>query len=289
MAGAFHAAGFAPWDVSMSDLEEGRANLDRFRGVAFVGGFSFADVLDSAKGWAGSILFSAEVRGQFEAFLARENTFTLGVCNGCQLMALLGMVPFPGEGRGLATIQDGKVAAQAASSGAGGELLGVVESGFGLPPSQQPRFVHNTSRRFESRFSTVSVGASPSVMLKGMEGSRMGVHVAHGEGRAFFPDAGVLDRIEKAGLAPLRYVDDAGTTTETYPLNPNGSPHGIAGLCSPCGRHLAMMPHPERCFQKWQWPWMPQEWKSEMDASPWLRMFQNAREWCDATRFPKSL
>ena len=118
------------------------------------------------------------------------------------------------------------------------------------------------------------------MMLRGMENSRLGVWVAHGEGRVFFPDPAILDRIRAQSVAPIRYVDDTGSIAENYPSNPNGSPAGIAALCSPDGRHLAMMPHPERTFLNWQWAWMPQDWKRDLQASPWLRMFQNARKWC---------
>ncbi len=246
MAAAFSAAGFEPWDVTMSDLLAGRITLDGFRGLAAVGGFSYADVLDSAKGWAGVIRFHGGIRRQFEAFVEREDTFTLGVCNGCQLFALLGLVPW----RGLA-----------------GE--------------RQPRFVHNASGRFESRFATVRIEHSPALMLRGMEGSVLGIWLQHGEGRAHFPDPEILREVEARRLVPLRYADDDGEPTEAYPFNPNGSPHGIAGLVSPDGRHLAIMPHPERTFLPWQWAWMPPPWRRTLTASPWLRMFQNAREWCD--------
>ena len=247
MASAFHAAGFEAWDVTMSDLRSGRIELDCFRGVVFVGGFSFADVLDSAKGWAGVIKFNESVWSQFDEFYARPDTFSLGVCNECQLLALLGWVPWRG-----------------------------------MTDTTQPRFIQNESGRFESRFATVMIQNSPAIMLRGMEGSTMGVWVAHGEGRAYFPDTSVLDRVDRELLAPIRFVDDDGTVSETYPFNPNGSPRGITGLCSPDGRHLALMPHPERTFLPWQWGWMPRAWKEEFRASPWLRMFQNAREWCEA-------
>ena len=115
-----------------------------------------------------------------------------------------------------------------------------------------------------------------------MEGSTLGIWTAHGEGRAFFPDEAVLGRIENERLAPIRFADDAGSIPETYPHNPNGSPHGIAALCSPDGRHLAMMPHPERTTTLWNWGWMPRDWRRNLEASPWLKMFQNAREWCEA-------
>ncbi len=113
-----------------------------------------------------------------------------------------------------------------------------------------------------------------------MEDSVLGRWVAHGEGRAYFPDESILKKIEEDRLAPLRYVDDNNQVTGKYPFNPNGSALGIAGLCSPDGRHLAVMPHPERTFLQWQWPWMPEKWKDDLNASPWLKMFQNAREWC---------
>ena len=247
MTSAFFAAGFEPWDVTTSDLLSGTIALgEQFRGVVFVGGFSYADVLDSAKGWAGVIRFNDGLRAQFDAFYNRPDTFSLGVCNGCQLMALLGWVPFPG-----------------------------------LANAAQPRFIRNESARFESRFSTVRIEDSPAIMFKNMAGASLGVWVAHGEGRAFFPRADVLDRVIAENLSPVRYVDDNNIPTEAYPFNPNGSPHGIAGLCSPDGRHLAMMPHPERTFLKWQWGYMPEHWKRDLQASPWLQIFQNAREWCE--------
>ncbi len=244
MVSAFHMAGFECWDVTMSDLLSGRITLEGFRGLAAVGGFSYADVLDSAKGWAGSIRFNEGLRQQFDHFYDRPDTFSLGVCNGCQLLALLGWVPW----RGLADIE-------------------------------QPRFVHNASGRFESRFATVTIEPSPAIMLQGMEGSTLGIWLQHGEGRALFPQSEVLDRVRSEGLAPVRYVDDDGQATEAYPFNPNGSPEGIAALCSPDGRHLAIMPHPERTFLPWQWAWTPRVWRP-MEVSPWLRLFQNAREWC---------
>ena len=121
---------------------------------------------------------------------------------------------------------------------------------------------------------------SKAVMLKGMEGLVFGIHVAHGEGRLLFPDQEIFRRITEEGLATLVYVDDKNVATEQYPFNPNGSPQGITGLCSPDGRHLAMMPHPERTFLKWQAHWIPEDLKGKISASPWLKMFQNAYEWC---------
>jgi phosphoribosylformylglycinamidine synthase len=244
MQAACAAAGFAPWDVTMSDLLEGRIDLDQFQGIIFAGGFSYMDVFDSAKGWAGTILFNEKLREMFDRFYAREDTFSLGVCNGCQLMALLGWVPWKG-----------------------------------IADEKQPRFVHNTSGRFESRWVQVEVLPSPSVLLAGMEGTKLGVWVAHGEGLLVYPDQSVAQEVSERKLSPLAFIDPYGDRTEVYPYNPNGSPLGITALCSPDGRHLAMMPHPERCFRLWQWPWKPNSWKS-LEASPWLRMFQNAKNWC---------
>jgi len=250
MVSAFLAAGFEPWDVSVSDLLGGQVTLDAFRGLVFVGGFSYADVLDSGKGWAGVIKFNEGVHRQFQDFYKREDTFSLGVCNGCQLMALLGWIPGVGTG-----VED-------------------------LTEEEQPRLLHNQSGKFESRFSSVKIMDGPSIMLKGMEGSSLGIWVAHGEGRFHFPKENVHENVISKNLAPLRYVNDSNAITQEYPFNPNGSPDGIAALCSENGRHLAMMPHPERVFTSWQWPWVPEEWKN-FEVGPWLKMFQNAREFCD--------
>ncbi|TET50679.1 MAG: phosphoribosylformylglycinamidine synthase, partial [Actinomycetota bacterium] len=245
MASAFHMAGFEAWDVAMTDLLSGIVTLDDFKGAVFVGGFSYADVLDSAKGWAGTIRFNPGLKSMFDKFYGRPDTFSLGVCNGCQLMALLGWVPWKG-----------------------------------LEEVKQPRFIANPSGRLESRWVTVAVNSSPSIMLEGMEGSRLGVWVNHGEGFFNCPDAGTFKKIKRQGLVPVTFLDDTGSPTEKYPFNPNSSPEGISSLCSPDGRHLAMMPHPERTFLSWQWPWMPGDWKERLEASPWLKMFQNARKWC---------
>jgi phosphoribosylformylglycinamidine synthase len=246
MTSAFYQAGFSPWDVTMTDLLSGRVTLERFRGLVAVGGFSYADVPESAKGWAATIRFNEKLKKMFEDFYKRPDTFSLGVCNGCQLFALLGWVPWRG-----------------------------------LSDERQPRFIQNTSGRFESRWATVKILGSPAIMFKDMAKSVLGVWVAHGEGRLYVPVQRVMENILDGGLAPLRYIDDTGEDTELYPFNPNGSPLGIAGLCSEDGRHLAIMPHPERAFLKWQWAWMPAGMNEKLEASPWLKMFQNAREWCD--------
>ena len=244
MASAFYMAGFEVWDITMTDLLEGSASLEDFRGAAFVGGFSYADVLDSAKGWAAIIKFNKKLSGMFEQFYSRDDTFSLGVCNGCQLVSLLGWVPWKG-----------------------------IEEKF------QPRFISNPSQRFESRWSTVKIQKSPSIMLEGMENSILGIWVAHREGHLHCSDE-MLEQIHKKNLAPIVYVDEKKNPSSAYPHNPNSSPGGITALCSPDGRHLAMMPHPERSFLLWQWPWMPENLKSRLKASPWLQMFKNARKWC---------
>jgi phosphoribosylformylglycinamidine synthase len=247
MSAAFFAAGFEPWDITMSDLLANRINLDDFRGLAAVGGFSYADVPESAKGWAATIQFNPALRQMFLDFYNRPDTFSLGVCNGCQLFALLGWVPWQG-----------------------------------IEPEMQPRFIRNNSKRFESRWVSVKILPSQAIMLQGMEDMTFGIHVDHGEGRLDFPNSGMLDEVTSKGLATLAYVDDDGIETESYPFNPNGSPKGITGLCSPDGRHLAMMPHPERAFLTWQAHWLPEDMKN-LAASPWLTMFQNAYSWCQST------
>ncbi|MBA3516429.1 MAG: phosphoribosylformylglycinamidine synthase subunit PurQ, partial [Rhizobiales bacterium] len=231
MAAACIAAGLEPWDIAMSDLLAGKVALEEFRGVMFCGGFSFMDVFGSAKGWAAAIRFNDGLRQMFDDFHERPDTLSLGACNGCQLMALLGW----------ATLN-------------------------GVPDTSQPRFVQNASGRFESRWTRVKVLPSPSVHLAGMEGSILGIWSEHGEGRLVHPDP----REEKT-ITPLVFVDAEGNATGTYPYNPNGSPGGQCALASPDGRHLALMPHPERSFLPWQWEWMPPAWK-RFGVSPWLRL-----------------
>lgn len=245
MSSAFFAAGFEPWDITMSDLLNGTINLDDFRGLAAVGGFSYADVPESAKGWAATIVFNEKLKEMFTNFYNNPNTFSLGICNGCQLFGLLGWVPWQG-----------------------------------ISPETQPRFTQNNSHRFESRWSTVKILPNKSIMLKGMEGLTFGIHVAHGEGKLSFPDKAIYKQVKDQQLVALAFVDDDGEQTEQYPFNPNGSPEGITGLCTADGRHLAMMPHPERSFLNWQAHWLPQDYDTSETTSPWLKMFQNAYDWC---------
>ncbi len=244
MSSAFYAAGFEPWDICMNDLLSGSVTLDGFRGIAAVGGFSYADVPESAKGWAATILFNERLKVMFDDFYKRSDTFTLGICNGCQLFGLLGWVPEQG-----------------------------------LAPERQPRFVRNSSGRFESRWATVKVQKSNAMMLRGMEGLVFGIHVDHGEGKLHFPDETIYEKVKEGDMAPLVYVDDNGAATEKYPFNPNGSIDGLAGLCSADGRHLALMPHPERVFLPWQAHYLSEDMKT-LAVSPWMQMFRNAYEWC---------
>ncbi|BHH85138.1 phosphoribosylformylglycinamidine synthase [Desulforhopalus sp. 52FAK] len=244
MTSAFYSAGFEPWDICMNDLLAGTVNLDDFRGLAAVGGFSYADVPESAKGWAATILFNERLGKMFTEFYERPDTFTLGICNGCQLFGLLGWIPEAG-----------------------------------IAPEKQPRFVRNNSGRFESRWTTVKVQKSNAMMLQGMDDLVFGIHVDHGEGRLHFPDEALLESVKKGGMIPMVYVDDDGQATEQYPFNPNGSVEGLAGLCSSDGRHLALMPHPERVFLPWQAHYLPEDMKG-IEVSPWMKMFRNAYEWC---------
>jgi len=234
MAAAFDRAGFEAVDVTMSDLIEGRIALTGFKGVAACGGFSFGDVLGAGGGWAKSILFNARARSQFEEFFQSADTFALGVCNGCQMLSSLSKL-VPGA-------------------------------------KYWPRFARNRSEQFESRLVLVEVLDSPSIFLNGMAGSLLPIVVAHGEGRADFPD----DEYEQQMVMAMRYVDHHGSPTERYPFNPNGSPGGITGLTTPDGRFTIMMPHPERLFRTVQHSWHPDNWGED---GPWLRMFRNARCW----------
>ena len=237
MAAAFDRAGFAAVDVHMTDIIAGRGDLKSFQGLAAGGGFSYGDVLGAGEGWAKSILFNARARDAFEAFFQRGDTFALGACNGCQMM---------------------------------GSLRDLVPGAGGWP-----RFVRNKSEQFEARFVMVEVQRSPSLFFEGMAGSRLPVVVAHGEGYAEFADAAALRAAES--LVALRFVDNRGAVTETYPGNPNGSPAGITGLTTADGRFTILMPHPERVFRTVQNSWHPDDWGED---GPWMGMFRNARRWC---------
>jgi len=234
MAAAFARAGFEAVDVHMSDIITGRAQLSGFKGLAACGGFSYGDVLGGGQGWAKSILFNSRARGEFEAFFGRTDTFALGSCNGCQMMAALKEI---------------------------------------IPGAQHwPLFTGNRSAQFEARFVMAEVTESPSILFKGMAGSRMPIATAHGEGFAAFANESDLN---KATVA-LRFVDNRGQAAVQYPLNPNGSPAGITGLTTPDGRFTVVMPHPERVFRTIQMSWAPD---GAGEDSPWMQLFYNARTW----------
>jgi phosphoribosylformylglycinamidine synthase len=236
MAAAFDRAGFVAIDVHMSDILSGRTDLADFNGLVACGGFSYGDVLGAGEGWAKSILFNKNAKAMFTAFFEREDTFTLGVCNGCQMLSNLKEI---------------------------------------IPGSEAwPHFVQNKSERFEARFSLVEIQESPSVLFKGMAGSRMPIAVSHGEGHAEFSSEEAIGEANDSGTVSMRYVDNYGQVTETYPANPNGSPDGITALTTTDGRVTIMMPHPERVFRTVANSWHPDEWQED---SPWVRMFRNAR------------
>ena len=234
MSYAMDRAGFETYDVHMSDLQAGRARLDPFVGFVACGGFSYGDTLGAGEGWARSILYSPALAEQFAAFFARPDSFALGVCNGCQMMAALAPI-IPGT-------------------------------------SAWPQFTRNRSEQFEARLSMVEVLASPSLFFTDMAGSRLPVAVAHGEGLADFSRRGDANAVQRA----MRFVDGRGVPTEAYPANPNGSPEGLTAVTTPDGRFTALMPHPERVFRNVQ---MSHCIGDVSAASPWMKMFHNARRW----------
>ena len=234
MSYAMHLAGFDTFDVHMSDLQAGRARLDQYQGFVACGGFSYGDTLGAGEGWARSILFNPALADQFAAFFNRTDTFALGVCNGCQMMAALSPL---------------------------------------IPGAQAwPKFTRNKSEQFEARLSMVEVMDSPSIFFTGMAGSRLPIAVAHGEGFADFSQRGDASAVRRA----MRFVDNAGAPTESYPFNPNGSPDGLTSVTTADGRFTVLMPHPERVFRNVLTSWTSGD-RSEL--SPWMRMFGNARRW----------
>ncbi|CAA6802405.1 MAG: Phosphoribosylformylglycinamidine synthase, synthetase subunit (EC / Phosphoribosylformylglycinamidine synthase, glutamine amidotransferase subunit (EC [uncultured Thiotrichaceae bacterium] len=239
MAAAFDRAGFTAVDVHMTDIIGGQRDLQEFSGLVACGGFSYGDVLGAGGGWAKSILLNSQAKDAFSDFFAREEVFGLGVCNGCQMFSQLNEI-IPGT-------------------------------------EHWPRFHRNISEQFEARYAAVEIAESPSVLLKGMEGSRLPIAVAHGEGRAVFGNASA-EEVASSGLVSLRYIDNYGNVTERYPQNPNGSQDGITGLTTADGRFTVMMPHPERLFRSVQYSWGDSSWGEE---GPWLRMFRNARVFVD--------
>ncbi len=243
MAAAFDRAGFATFDVHMSDIISGRVSLKDFAGFVACGGFSYGDVLGAGEGWAKSILFNSRANDEFNAFFNRSDSFALGVCNGCQMMSNLHSI-IPGS-------------------------------------AHWPHFVKNKSEQFEARLAMVEVLESASLFFNGMTGSRMPIAVAHGEGFAEFSSESAVNSALAQKLVTMRFIEGAtslngkSTPTEVYPFNPNGSPQGITGLTTTDGRFSIMMPHPERVYRSVQHSWYPNDWQED---APWMRMFRNARK-----------
>jgi len=231
MAYALYLAGFDVKDVHMTDLATGRETLEDVNMIVFCGGFSNSDVLGSAKGWAGAFLYNEKSKLALDNFYKRDDTLSLGICNGCQLMIELGLV---------------------------------------TPEHDvKPRMLHNDSHKFESSFIGLTIPENNSVMLGSLAGSKLGVWVAHGEGKFNLPKS------EKEYHIIAKY------THEGYPANPNGSDYAAAGICSADGRHLAMMPHPERAVFPWQWAHYPAERLNSDQITPWVEAFVNARKWVE--------
>jgi phosphoribosylformylglycinamidine synthase len=228
MAWALHLAGFDVKDVHMTDLVSGRETLEEVNLIVFVGGFSNSDVLGSAKGWAGAFLYNEKARESLEKFYARQDTLSLGVCNGCQLMVELGLLNPDHEAK--------------------------------------PRMLHNDTHKYESSFLTVDIAENDTVMFGSLSGTRLGIWVAHGEGKFWFPYE------ESSYNIPAKF------SFSDFPGNPNGSMFNAACLASDDGRHLAIMPHLERSVYPWQWGYYPAERKDDQ-ITPWVEAFVNAREW----------
>ena len=242
MAFAFDKAGFQSIDVHMTDLLGGTVDLADFAGLVACGGFSYGDVLGAGSGWAKSVLYNPKLKVMFTTFFAREDSFTLGVCNGCQMISQLKDI-IPGA-------------------------------------EHWPQFVRNRSEQFEARYANVEVMESPSIFFKGMAGSLLPIPVAHGEGRADFSATGDFEQCLTGDQISARYIDFNGEPTETYPANPNGSPAGVTGFTTADGRATIMMPHPERCFRAVQMSYKS-DGVFDAEAGPWLKMFQNARAYVD--------
>lgn len=247
MKAAFMLAGFQVYDIHMNDLLQDKISLKSFNGIAFVGGFSYSDTFGGGQGWASSVNTNPLLKTQFKDFYNRYDTFSIGVSNGCQLMSLLNWVPF------------------------------------------ESKFIQNDSKRFESRYSLVKIQKNNSIMLESLEGVQFGIWSAHGEGKYYSEKVNMdisknefkSNPIYKNSF-PVRYIDYNMTPSEIYPYNPNGSPQGIASVISDNGRHLAMMPHPERSCFTWQLAYCPLEYKTQLqNLSPWFIMFRNAFNWCE--------
>ncbi|HOW16256.1 MAG TPA: phosphoribosylformylglycinamidine synthase subunit PurQ, partial [bacterium] len=240
MAAVFDRAGFESVDVHMTDLLNGRTDLKDFKGLVACGGFSYGDVLGAGSGWAKSILFNEPLKEMFTKFFARKDSFSLGICNGCQMMSQLKDI---------------------------------------IPGAQHwPMFTRNMSKQFEARYVTLEVLDSPSIFFNDMQGSFIPIPVAHGEGFANFERTGSFDKLVEQKLVCARYVDNYHQATERYPYNPNGSKNGLTALTTTDGRVTIMMPHPERLFRSVQMSYRPRDLFTG-EAGPWMRFFHNARKW----------
>ena len=234
MAYMMYLAGFDVKDVMMTDLISGRETLEDVNLIVFCGGFSNSDVLGSAKGWAGAFLYNPKAKAALDAFYAREDTLSLGVCNGCQLMVELGLI--------------------------------------NPTDKKKSKMLHNDSHKFECGFIGLTVQTNRSVMLSTLSGSKLGIWAAHGEGKFHLPLP------EDHYNVVLKY------SYEGYPANPNGSDYNVAGIASADGRHVAMMPHPERSFFPWQCAYYPAERRNSDQVTPWMEIFINARKWIEANK-----
>ncbi|MFZ9034917.1 MAG: phosphoribosylformylglycinamidine synthase [Francisellaceae bacterium] len=244
MAAAFTLSGFDAIDVHMSDIEHGRISLADFKGLAACGGFSYGDVLGAGGGWAKSVLFNSRLFDEFSAYFDRNDSFSVGMCNGCQFLSQLKAI-IPGA-------------------------------------AHWPQFVRNLSEQFEARLSMVEITDSASIVFKDMVGLKMPIVVSHGEGRIQFDNIEDKTILSKQKQQSMRYIDSHAKATEYYPLNPNGSEDGLTGFCSEDGRVTIMMPHPERVFRLAQMSWYPADWRNKgKEYSPWMRLFMNARKWVD--------
>ena len=243
MAYSMYLAGFDVKDVMMTDLISGRETLEDINLIVFCGGFSNSDVLGSAKGWAGAFLFNPKAKEALDKFYARKDTLSLGICNGCQLMVELGLIT--------------------------NYELRNTNSEFGIQNSElKPKMLHNDSHKFESEFISLSIPQNNSVMFGSLSGSKLGLWVAHGEGKFHLPEAESAYNI----IAKYNYAG--------YPANPNGSDYNVAGICSADGRHLCMMPHLERAIFPWQNAWYPADRRQD-EVTPWIEAFVNARKWIE--------
>jgi phosphoribosylformylglycinamidine synthase len=230
MAYSLYLAGFDVKDVMMTDLISGRETLEDISMIVFCGGFSNSDVLGSAKGWAGAFLYNPKAKAALDKFYARKDTLSLGICNGCQLMVELNLI--------------------------------------NPEYTERAQMLHNDSMKFESKFVGVSIPENSSVMFGSLSGNKLGLWVAHGEGKFHLP----LSEDKYNVIAKYNYAE--------YPGNPNGSDYAVAGICSADGRHLAMMPHLERAIFPWQNAWYPLNHKND-EVTPWIEAFVNARKWIE--------